>query len=93
MMGGIGQLMAGAAGGGTGFGGAVIIKVTLWLIASVILLVLGIHRLGIVREPVWLNAVSPERIAGFQAALSGAAENRGWSAFFFIGIMLGLLPF
>jgi uncharacterized protein len=89
IMGGIGQLMAGAAAGGAGL---VVIKVSLWLTASALLLVLGITRLGILREPRWLNAVSPERIPGFKSALEGAAGDRGQSAFFWMGLMLGFLP-
>jgi sulfite exporter TauE/SafE len=89
IMGGIGQLMAGAAGGGAG---VVVIKVALWLTASALLLVLGITRLGIIREPAWLDAVSPERIPGFKSALEGAAGDRGQSAFFWMGLMLGFLP-
>ncbi len=89
IMGGIGQLMAGAAAGSAG---VVVIKVALWLIASALLLVLGITRLGIIREPGWLNAVSPERIPGFKSALEGAAGDRAHSAFFWMGLMLGFLP-
>jgi uncharacterized protein len=89
IMGGIGQLMAGAAAGSAG---VVVIKVALWLIASALLLVLGVARLGIIREPGWLKAVSPERIPGFKGALEGAAGDRAHSAFFWMGLMLGLLP-
>ena len=88
VMGGVGQWMAAAAGSG----GVGVIKVSLWLIASALLLVLGITRLGVIREPGWLNAVSPERIPGFKSALEGAAGNRGPSAFFLMGLMLGFLP-
>jgi len=91
IMGGIGQLMAGAAAG-SGAGGVVMVKVSLWLVASALLLVLGITRLGIVREPGWLNFVSPERMPGFKNVLEGAAGNRGQAAFFLMGVMLGFLP-
>jgi hypothetical protein len=91
IMGGIGQLMAGAAAG-SGSGGVVTVKVVLWLLAAVLLLVLGVTRLGIIREPGWLNVVSPERIPGFKTALEGAAGNRGQAAFFPMGAMLGFLP-
>jgi len=92
IMGGIGQLMAGGAESGSGLGGAVIIKVALWLVAAALLLMLGIHRLGIIREPGWLNLVSPERIPGFTAALNGTAGSRGGTAFLLMGAMLGFLP-
>ena len=92
IMGGIGQLMAGGAESGSGLGGAVIIKVTLWLVAAALLLTLGIHRLGIIREPGWLNLVSPERIPGFTAALNGTPGSRGGAAFLLMGAMLGFLP-
>jgi hypothetical protein len=90
IMGGIGQLMTGAAGNGAG--GAVLIKVSLWLIAAALLLVLAVTRLGILREPAWLGRISPERIPGFKNALEGAAGNRARAAFFFMGMMLGFLP-
>jgi uncharacterized protein len=91
MMGGIGQLMTGAAAD-SGAGGAAIIKTALWLVASALLLALGINRLGVIREPGWLSAVSPERIPGFKGALNSAAGNRGGIAFFLMGMMLGFLP-
>jgi sulfite exporter TauE/SafE len=91
IMGGIGQLMAGAAAG-SGPGGVVVVKVSLWLIAAVLLLVLGVTRLGIIREPGWLNVVSPERIPGFKSALKAVVGNRGQAAFFSMGVMLGFLP-
>jgi sulfite exporter TauE/SafE len=91
VMGGIGQLMAGAAAE-SGLGAAAIIKVSLWLVASTLLLVLGINRLGVIREPDWLSKVSPERIPGFKGALHGAVGNRGGTAFFLMGAILGFLP-
>jgi hypothetical protein len=89
IMGAIGQLLAGSAGGS---GGAAVIKVILWLVASALLLILGINRLGVVREPGWLNMVSPERLPGFKRALNGAAGKQSGSAFFWTGVMLGFLP-
>lgn len=91
IMGGIGQLMAGAAAG-SGPGMVAVVKVSLWLIAAALLLVLGATRLGIIREPGWLNGAAPERIPGFKSALKGAAGNRGQAAFFLMGVMLGFLP-
>jgi hypothetical protein len=91
IMGGIGQVMTGAAGD-SGAGGLVMVKISLWLIAAALLLVLGVTRLGIIREPGWLNVVSPERIPGFKSALEGSAGNRGQAVFFVMGMMLGFLP-
>jgi hypothetical protein len=89
IMGGVGQLMAGAAGG---TGGVAPIKVSLWLLAAALLLVLAATRLGILGEPAWLHRISPERVPGFKNALEGAAGNRAQAAFFFMGMMLGFLP-
>jgi uncharacterized protein len=91
IMGGIGQLMAGAPPDSTS-GGAGIIKVALWLLASTLLLTLGANRLGILREPRWLKAISPERLPGFKSALSEASGHQKPWAFFLMGAMLGFLP-
>jgi sulfite exporter TauE/SafE len=94
IMGGLGQMLAGAAtGGATGPpGGFALIKGVLWLVAAALLMLFGVTRLGVIREPGWLTALSPERIPGFKRALQGAMEQPGTAVFYFLGIMLGFLP-
>ena len=94
IMGGLGQMLAAAAtGGATGaLGGVALIKGVLWLVASALLVLFGVTRLGVIREPGWLTALSPERIPGFKRALQGATEHPGTAVFYFLGIMLGFLP-
>jgi sulfite exporter TauE/SafE len=94
IMGGLGQILAGAAtGGATGsLDGIALIKGVLWLVAAALLMLFGVTRLGVIREPGWLTALSPERIPGFKRALQGATEHPGTAVFYFLGIMLGFLP-
>ena len=88
ILGGLGQVLGGAAAGG----GVASIKVALWLIAAALLMLFGATRLGILREPGWLIALSPERIPGFKSAVQGATEAKSHTVFFFLGILLGFLP-
>jgi sulfite exporter TauE/SafE len=94
IMGGLGQMLAMAAtGGATGsFDGVSLIKGVLWLVAAALLMLFGVNRLGVIREPGWLTVLSPERIPGFKRALQGATELPGAAVFYFLGIMLGFLP-
>ena len=94
IMGGFGQMLAVAAtGGATGsLDGVVLIKGVLWMVAAALLMLFGMTRLGVIREPGWLTALSPERIPGFKRALQGATEHPGTAVFYFLGIMLGFLP-
>jgi sulfite exporter TauE/SafE len=90
VMGGLGQMLTGAATGA--LDGVVLIKGVLWLVAAAFLVLFGVTRLGVIREPGWLTALSPERIPGFKRALQDATEHPGTAVFYFLGIMLGFLP-
>jgi sulfite exporter TauE/SafE len=94
IMGGLGQMLAGAATGGSAgsLGGVALIKAVLWLVAAALLMLFGVTRLGVIREPGWLTALSPERIPGFKGALKGATEHPGTAVFYFLGMILGFLP-
>jgi uncharacterized protein len=90
IMGGLGQMLAGAATGGAG--GVTLIKGALWLVAAALLMLFGLTRLGVTREPGWLTVLSPERIPGFKRTLQRSTEHPGTAVFYFLGIMLGFLP-
>ena len=66
----------------------------IWLrfVAAALLAVLGLIRLGWVREPRWFDLLNPERIPGFKRAVSGASDSRGQAVFFLLGLLLGFLP-
>jgi len=94
IMGGLGQMLAGAAtGGGAGsLGGGALVMGVLWLVAAAFLMLFGLTRLSVMREPGWLAALSPERIPGFKRALHGATQDQHTAGFYFLGILLGFLP-
>jgi sulfite exporter TauE/SafE len=62
------------------------------LFAALLLAVLGLIRLGWVREPRWFDWLNPERIPGFSRAMSGASGSGGQAIFFLLGLLLGFLP-
>ncbi len=90
VLGGVGQLMAGAAAGAGG--GVATVKIVLWLVAALFLLVLGTTRLGILPEPRWLSVVDISRMPWFKTALQGASENKSSFPFLVLGLILGFLP-
>jgi sulfite exporter TauE/SafE len=67
-------------------------KTVLWLIAAALLMLFGVTRLRILREPGWLSALSPERIPGFKSAVQVATAANSHAIFFLLGMLLGFLP-
>jgi sulfite exporter TauE/SafE len=62
------------------------------LLAAASLALLGLVRLGLLREPVVMQAASPERVPGFSSVLARATRGRSRAAVFAAGLLLGLLP-
>jgi uncharacterized protein len=93
----IGAVM-GALGGGWGAltGGGVsagLARFQVWLslLVALVLLVLGLFRLGIVPEPGWLE-VTPAAASGERAALFRGARAGRPGALFMTGFLMGSLP-
>jgi sulfite exporter TauE/SafE len=91
VMGGVGGALAGLDGGAA-LGRLAGIQIGLSLAAGLFLLVFGLIRLGLLREPHWLAALSPERIPGFGGIMEGALRSDRPAAFAALGLVLGLLP-
>ena len=91
VLGGVGALLAALTGMDTK---ADVANLQTWLriFAAALLAVLGLIRLGWVREPRWFDLLNPERIPGFKRALSGASDSQGQAVFFLLGLLLGFLP-
>ncbi len=91
VLGGVGALLAALTGMDTKSDVASL-QVWLRLFAALLLAVLGLIRLGWVREPRWFDWLNPERIPGFTRAMSGASGSGGQAVFFLLGLLLGFLP-
>jgi sulfite exporter TauE/SafE len=61
------------------------------LAAALLLLGMGLRRLGVVREPRWLAGPTPTRLPGFARLTRGAVGGRTL-ALLPLGLLLGLLP-
>lgn len=68
------------------------VQVGIGLLAGVVLLGLGLSRLGWVAEPVWLAVAAPHRLPGWRRLLAKAADWRTNGDLFLMGLMLGGLP-
>jgi sulfite exporter TauE/SafE len=68
------------------------IQIGLRLLAALFLIIFGLSRLGVLAEPGWLAAASPNKIPGFRKVLKSAALQTGQAEMFILGLMLGLLP-
>lgn len=68
------------------------IQVAFSLVASVLLLLLGLFRLGILVEPDWMTVGSPARLPGFTWVREGVTGGEGRATVFLFGLMLGFLP-
>lgn len=60
------------------------------LLAATFLLVFGLSRLEIIREPAWMSFAAPEKIPGFGRILHSAGGGR--SGMLVLGMVLGFLP-
>ena len=90
-MGGVGGAISGMGGSGalarlTG------VQVGLSCAAALCLLAFGLIRLGLVREPQWLAALSPDRIPGFGRVVARALRSDRAPGFLALGLVLGMLP-
>jgi len=94
----IGGILGGAGAGLAALTGmdtpadAAALQAGLRLMAAALLAALGLVRLGWIKEPRWLDRLSPERIPGFKRSMDGAAHSQRATVFFAQGLLLGLLP-
>jgi hypothetical protein len=91
VLGGVGALLGALTGMGKKADVANL-QIGLRFFAAALLAVLGLIRLGWLKEPRWFDLLNPERIPGFKRALSGASDSQGQAVFFLLGLLLGLLP-
>jgi hypothetical protein len=91
VLGGVGALLAGMTGMEK-VSDVAQIQMGLRFFAAALLAVLGLIRLGWLKEPCWFDHLNPERIPGFKRALSGAADSHAQAVFFPLGLLLGFLP-
>lgn len=68
------------------------LQMGLRLTGAALLGMLGLIRLGWLKEPRWFGQLNPERIPGFKRALGDSSNSMGTTVFFSQGLLLGLLP-
>ncbi len=62
------------------------------LLAAAFLLVFGLSRLEIIREPAWMSLAAPEKIPGFGRILHSAGGGRSGSGMLVLGMCWGFCP-
>jgi sulfite exporter TauE/SafE len=91
-------LLGGALRGGAAAVGAdplvwvVRSQVALSAAAAVFLLLFGLSRLGLIREPEWLAAATPSKVPGAARLLRRTLAGGGNRHLLGVGLLLGLLP-
>ena len=68
------------------------IQIGVSFVAASFLLIFGLARLGIIREPGWMAMASPEKIPGYRRLLKSAFLNKRQVEMFLLGVMMGFLP-
>ena len=91
VMGALGSGWGAVAGGGGLPRGLAQVQVWLSLLVALLLLLLGLFRMGILREPGWLS-MTPTQAATDRAALFRGAQAGRPAALFFTGLLMGSLP-
>jgi sulfite exporter TauE/SafE len=67
-------------------------QVAVSLVAAVFLLLFGLVRLGLLKEPLWLAIANPKMIPGYGSILRSAMQKRAYPWVMVMGLMMGLLP-
>ena len=67
-------------------------QVALSAMAAFFLLGFGLARLGLLREPVWLNVAAPSRLPGAGPLLRSAFDSPAIWPMWPVGMLMGLLP-
>ncbi len=62
------------------------------LLAAALLIVLGLARIGLIREPSWMSVASPTMIPGFRQIHTAAINRRRIPMIYAFGVFMGLLP-
>lgn len=62
------------------------------LIAAVFLVVFGLARLGILRDPALMSMAVPAKIPGFRWVMNAVVQRERLPGFFLLGLILGFLP-
>lgn len=93
-MGGIGSGLAGIAAlsGGDYPAWLARIQVGFSILAAIFLMVFGLARLDIVKEPGWMALASPGKIPGYGKVVKSAVSDQGGVSLFLMGLLMGLLP-
>jgi uncharacterized protein len=68
------------------------IQLAISLPVALFLLILGLHRLGFLKEPQWMAEAAPQRLPGYRTVLNRVLNRQGIGWLFPMGLMLGLLP-
>lgn len=68
------------------------IQLALSLPVALFLLILGLHRMGLLPEPDWMAKAIPQRIPGYGKVMARIVNRDGIRWLLVMGIMLGLLP-
>ncbi len=88
---GVGLIRAAGAAGGDGLASVARVQVGLSAVAAAGMILFGVIRLGLIPEPAWMAAASPDRLPGFRRSLRSATDG-GTAAMFPLGLLMGLLP-
>jgi sulfite exporter TauE/SafE len=68
------------------------IQIGFSLLAAIFLIAFGLSRIGIIGEPAWMSAASPNKIPGCREILRSAGTRKRPADMFLVGILLGFLP-
>jgi sulfite exporter TauE/SafE len=68
------------------------IQIGVSFVAALFLLMFGLARLGIIREPGWMAMASPDKIPGYRKLLKSAFLNKRQVEMLLLGMMMGFLP-
>jgi len=87
----VGAILGGVGGALARLGGLAHLQVALAALAAVFLLLFGLNRIGLIREPSVLRAANPSWIPGYGVVQRAAGSRRALDMLP-LGLFLGLLP-
>lgn len=68
------------------------VQTGLIVLAAIFMLLFGLTRIGVIREPSWISLPSPSRMPGYRSVMASVVQRGSGAGMFLLGVLFGFLP-